>query len=89
METDEKHCICDPAVVSEKRDVGDDYRAHIEKHIKLLRLPLYQLERAADWLDAWVHGYLEPAPLLRTNARLVCVLAYVFTVPVNFRSAEK
>ena len=57
-----------PAVLSEKKPLGQSYRDNILKHIPLLRDPLYQLNQAADHLENWVHGLLPPAPLLDVSA---------------------
>lgn len=59
-----------PAALADKREITQDYRNHIKKFLPSLRHPLYEMERAADWLEGWVDGSLPPTPLLDVSARL-------------------
>lgn len=51
-------------MISEKRELGDEYKNHVRKYLEALRTPLYGLQRAADWLEAWVDGRLPVSTLL-------------------------
>ena len=51
-----------PEVLSEKNNIAQTYKDHILKHASMLRNPLYDLVRAADYLEQWVNGLLPPRP---------------------------
>ena len=51
-------------VVAEKNDIGDIYREHIRKFLPLLRLPEFNLVRAANYLEDWIGDMLPAKPLL-------------------------
>ncbi|CAK9081689.1 Uncharacterized protein SCF082_LOCUS38861 [Durusdinium trenchii] len=55
-------------VVAEKRPIAEDYKSHLQKFLSLLRAPVYKLEEAADWIEAWLNGTLPPTPLLSIDA---------------------
>ena len=55
-------------VVAEKNEIGSPYIDHLKKYIPVLKLPEYNLTRAADYLDAWVKGELIQKPLLDVSA---------------------
>ena len=41
-----------------------------DKSLALLRDPMHDLGRAADWLESWVNNDLPPCPLLRVDSFL-------------------
>lgn len=55
-------------VVAEKNDIGDIYREHIRKFLPLLRLPEFNLVRAANYLEDWIGDMLPAKPLLDVSA---------------------
>ena len=56
-----------------KNDIGDTLRDHIRKYTPYLRLPEFNLAKAADYLEHWVDGILPMTPLLDVSACLVCI----------------
>lgn len=54
--------------LSAKRDLGEEYRKHIEKFLPLLRQRINGCQRSADWLEDWVNDDLEVTPLLEVSA---------------------
>ncbi|CAK9057629.1 FO synthase subunit 1 [Durusdinium trenchii] len=46
-----------PAALADKRDVLNDFKKDVSKYLRLLRTPLFGLERAADWLEDWVNDH--------------------------------
>ena len=62
-----------PEVLSEKNNIAQTYKDHILKHASMLRNPLYDLVRAADYLEQWVNGLLPPGQLLDVSAFPVCI----------------
>ena len=58
------------AGLGEKREITDDQVQHIEKFLPVLRYPLYNLERCADFLESWISGSLPAQPLLDVSALL-------------------
>lgn len=58
-----------PVALADKRDVLNDFKKDVSKYLRLLRTPLFGLERAADWLEDWVNDRLQPLPLLDVSAR--------------------
>ncbi len=59
-----------PAVTSENRDLGQEFRDMVRKFLPILRLPVYGLSKAADWLEAWINDALPPPQLLDTSVCL-------------------
>ena len=59
-----------PAALASKRELGPDYKSHLLKYAPALRTPLFQLDRAADWLESWLGGTLPAPDLLDVHARL-------------------
>lgn len=55
-------------VVAEKNPIAPSYKDHILKHAAMLRNPLFQLSKAAEYLEQWVHGLLPPNSLLDVSA---------------------
>ena len=60
-----------PAVIAPTRAIGADVQGHILNSLPMLRDPMHDLGRAADWLEAWANGDLAPVPLLPVDAFLV------------------
>eukprot|EP00435_Cladocopium_sp_Y103_P069847 s395_g34.t1 len=61
--------LCDwEEVVAEKNPIAPSYKDHILKHTAMLKNPLFQLGKAADYLEQWVNGLLPPANLLDVSA---------------------
>lgn len=58
------------AAWAEKREITEDQKAHITKFLPALRFPLFQLGRAADFLEGWIHDSLPPEPLVDVSACL-------------------
>ena len=58
------------AGLGEKREITDDQVQHIQKFLPVLRYPLYNLERCADFLESWISGSLPAQPLLDVSALL-------------------
>lgn len=56
------------AVLAEKRDLGDEFKAHVQKFLPVLRYPLFVLKASADWLEGLINGSLQPEPLLDVSA---------------------
>lgn len=56
--------------LAEKRDLGDDFKANIQKHLPMLRFPLFNLQASADWLEDLVNGAVPAKPLLDVSACL-------------------
>ena len=57
-----------PKGIADRNELGKDYKESILKYIPLLRNPLFNLQRAADFLEAWVKGTLQMAPLVPVSA---------------------
>lgn len=57
-----------PAVIHEKKDLGEEYRKRILKYTPQLRDPLYNLTKAADYLEDWVNGVLPLLPPIDVSA---------------------
>lgn len=57
-----------PAVISEKRDLGEEYKNHVEKFAAMLSNPLYGLEESGRWLRDWIRNTLPVEPLLPVSA---------------------
>ena len=70
--------LCVPAVIAETRPIGKDLKAQIDKSLALLRDPMHDLGRAADWLESWVNNDLPPCPLLRVDSFLKWLYSAVF-----------
>lgn len=56
------------AGIAEKKDLGKEYRDHVLKHVSMMRNPLFNLEKAAAYLESWVTGSRAPTPLLDISA---------------------
>eukprot|EP00434_Breviolum_minutum_P027937 symbB.v1.2.024718.t1/scaffold2362.1/size81346/1 len=61
-----------PAGLAMKNDIGDTLRDHIRKYTPYLRLPEFNLAKAADYLEHWVDGILPMTPLLDVSASSLC-----------------
>ena len=47
----------------EKRPLQNKFVDMVKKHLPMMRIPEYNLRRAADHLEAWVEGRLPSEPL--------------------------
>ena len=66
-------------VIAPHRPLGKDAIENVEKVLSLLREPVHNLSRAADWLEAWIREDLPQLPLLSVDAKLVCISIPVVT----------
>ena len=81
-----RHC---PEVLSEKNNIAQSYKDHILKHASMLRNPLYDLGRAAGYLEQWVNGLLPPGQLLDISAFRVCNNSNMSLASFKRRSFQK
>ena len=72
-------CSC-PAVIAPTRAIGADVQGQILNSLSMLRDPMHDLGKAADWLEAWANGDLAPAPLLPVDAFLIYNFEVVLTI---------
>ena len=56
--------------VAEKKDLGKEYRDHVLKYASMMKNPLFNLERAASYLENWVNGTVAPSPVLDVSGFL-------------------
>ena len=76
-------CSC-PAVIAPTRAIGADVQGQILNSLSMLRDPMHDLGKAADWLEAWANGDLAPAPLLPVDAFLIYNFEVDLTIYLYF-----
>ena len=71
--------------LADKKEIPKETKENIEKHILLLRNPIFKLQRAADWLEGWITGSLPNYDLLNVSKEEIFRMStQLFAVPCMF-----
>ncbi|CAK9086345.1 FO synthase subunit 1 [Durusdinium trenchii] len=72
-----------PQGLAEKREIAEEQRSHLQKYIPMLRFPLYNLSRCADFLESWLNDALPTKLYGYLWQQLLLVMLEQSVVPVG------